>query len=53
LRRKPRAAAFVEMHEYDLGRILAVLHAQGVYEVTAMTSVDRGLYVTLFFRKSL
>jgi SAM-dependent methyltransferase len=53
LRRKPEAAAFIEMHEYDVGRILAVFHSEGVREVTALTSIDQGLNVTLFFRKSL
>jgi SAM-dependent methyltransferase len=52
LRRNPPAAAFIEIHEYDAGRILAALHSEGVREVAAMTSVDQGLNVTFFFRKS-
>jgi SAM-dependent methyltransferase len=52
-RRKPQAAAFIEIHEYDADRILAVFHEEGVREVAALTSMDQGFYVTLFFRKSL
>jgi SAM-dependent methyltransferase len=52
LRRKPQAAAFIEIHEYDVGRILAVLHSEGVHEVAALTSIDQGRNVTFFFRKT-
>jgi SAM-dependent methyltransferase len=52
LRRKPQAAAFIEVHEYDVGQILVVLHSEGIHEVAALTSIDQGLNVTFFFRKS-
>ena len=51
LRRALAEAALIEVHGYDLNRLLLILNQAGVSEVTASTTTGHTLQVTLFFRK--
>ena len=51
LRAAPREAALIEMHGYDLNRLLRILYRAGVDEVVASVAGAGGLDVTLLFRK--
>ena len=50
--RSPTEAALIAVHEYNLGRILAILEESGINTVTATNSTSSGgLDVNLLFRK--